>query len=341
MSLRDKFYNLKYPSAFSATEILKKKGGKEFLIGEEAYSLHKKYRKNYPRRKVVGLGLNYTTHADLGDFQSLAKFNGGYTMLLVVVDCYSRFVHVQPLKNKSGPVMLEAMEKVFEDMRKRYGFICSRMFTDRGTEFKCWQMQKLFSDNKVQHILTNNEIKCSMAERMIRTLKGRLYRAFTARNTNRWVDIIQKLATAINNSVNRSIKRTPASVKDGDIDESLDTSTPRRKEFKVGDTVRISKVRGVFDKGYLPSWSLELFIVKKVKDASHPPYLFLKDLNGEDIEGSFYYPEVQLVRDSGQYKIEKVLQKKMVRGKEMALIKWAGYSDAFNSWIPVKDIVKL
>ena len=341
MSLKDKFYNLKYPSAYSATEILKKKGGKEFLIGEEAFNLHRRYRRRYPRRKVVGISLNYTTHSDLGDFQSIAQHNDGYRMLLVVVDCYSRYLHVQPLKNKSGPVMVQAMEKVFEEMKKRYGFICSRMFTDNGTEYKCAPMQQLFKANKVQHILTKSEIKCALAERMMRTIKDRLYRYFTAKNTKRWVDVIQKFAHAINNSVNRSIKMTPASVKDGDVDESLDTKTPRPKQFKVGDTVRISKARGVFDKGYLPAWTTELFLVKKVKDATHPPYLYLKDLNGEDIEGAFYYPEVQFVRDTGQYKIDQVLQKKKVNGKDMVFVSWAGYPASFNSWIPAKDLILL
>ena len=335
------FYDLDKPSAYSSSAVLKRKGGKEFLQGEDAYTLHKKYRKTYPRRKVVGFRVNFSVHADLADFQNVKKSNDNIGYLLVVVDNYSRFVHVEPVKNKTGPVMVEATEKIIERMRRRYGFHCTRFITDLGTEFYNSHMKKLFKDNHIEHFSTSSGNKSCMAERMIRTLKTRLYRYFTAKNTLRWVDVIQKIATAVNNSVNRSIKQTPASVKDGDIDETEQPMTRPVTEFKVGDTVRISKVRQVFDKGYLPSWTEEIFIVDKIKSTFFPPYLKLRDLQGEPITGCFYFQEVQVVKDRGMYKIEKVLQKKRVNGKEMALVKWVGYPSQFNQWIPASDIVNL
>ena len=335
------FHDLNKPSAYSSSAVLKRKGGKEYLQSEDGYTLHKKYRKTYPRRKVVGLSVNFSVHADLADFQNVKRHNDGVNYLLVVVDNYSRYVHVEPVKSKTGPEMVQATEKIFDRMRKRYGAVCSRFITDLGTEFYNAPMKKLFRDNNVSHFSTSSGNKSCMAERMIRTLKTRLYRLFTSRNTLRWVDVIQQIATAVNNSVNRMIKKTPASVKDGDIDESEQLITQPTTEFKVGDTVRISKVRRTFDKGYLPSWTEEVFLVDRVKDKIYPPYLKLRDLQGEPIEGCFYFPEVQVIVDKGMYKIDSVLKSQKIRGKDMSLVSWVGYGPQFNQWIPTSDIVKL
>ena len=65
-----------------------------------------------------------------------------------------------------------------------------------------------------------------------------------------------------------------------------------KSRFKVGDRVRISKFKSIFAKGYTPNWSKEIFIVDKINDAV--PYTYnIKDLNGEEIIGSFYDRELQ------------------------------------------------
>ena len=65
--------------------------------------------------------------------------------------------------------------------------------------------------------------------------------------------------------------------------------------FNVGDRVRISKFKNIFAKGYTPNWSREIFIVDTINDTV--PYTYnLKDLNDEDIIGSFYDRELQKTR---------------------------------------------
>ena len=66
----------------------------------------------------------------------------------------------------------------------------------------------------------------------------------------------------------------------------------KNSRFKVGDRVRISKFKNIFAKGYAPNWSTEIFIVYKINDTV--PYTYnLKDLNDEEIIGSFYDKELQ------------------------------------------------
>ena len=119
----------------------------------------------------------------------------------------------------------------------------------------------------------------------------------------------------------------------GDMEQL--SSKPR---FKVGDKVRISKYkRKVFDKGYTPNWTEEIFLVDKIQ-STNPITYRLKDLNNEEIQGSFYEPEL-LKAKQDVFHIEKVLRRDY--NEKQALVKWLGYSDDFNSWIPLSGLQDL
>ena len=107
-------------------------------------------------------------------------------------------------------------------------------------------------------------------------------------------------------------------------------------KFKVGDKVRISRIKGIFEKGFLPNWSEELFEVHKIK-RSIPVTYILKDTNNEVISGSFYNEELQK-SDQETFRIEKILRKKKIDGVMHGFVKWIGYNHSFNQWIPIKDI---
>ena len=108
------------------------------------------------------------------------------------------------------------------------------------------------------------------------------------------------------------------------------TSKPK---FKVGEKVRISKYkRNIFDKGYTPNWTEELFIIDKIQ-YTNPMTYELKDLNNEEIKGSFYEPEL-LKAKQDVFRIDKVIRRDYK--KKQALVKWKGYSDDFNSWTPLE-----
>ena len=108
-----------------------------------------------------------------------------------------------------------------------------------------------------------------------------------------------------------------------------------KPKFSVGDKVRISKKKKTFEKGYTTRWTEEIFTITEVKHTLPVTYK-IADLNGEEIKGSFYEPDLQ--KTSQQlFRIEKVIK----RGKKKSLVKWKGYSDDFNSWVNNKDIVNL
>ena len=108
-----------------------------------------------------------------------------------------------------------------------------------------------------------------------------------------------------------------------------------KPKFKIGDKVRISKYkRNVFDKGYTPNWTEEVFTIDKIQ-YTNPITYKIRDLNNEEIKGSFYQPEL-LKAKQDVFRIDKVIRRDYK--KKQALVKWKGYSDDFNSWIPIKDL---
>jgi len=105
------------------------------------------------------------------------------------------------------------------------------------------------------------------------------------------------------------------------------------------DKVRISRIKSVFEKGYLPNWSEEVYTVDKVQKTIPVTYK-LKDFLGEEIVGTFYEQELQKTSQE-IYRVEKIIRKRKINGVEHALVKWSGYGEKYNQWIPVRELNKL
>lgn len=189
--------------------------------------------------------------------------------------------------------------------------------------------------------MTYNETKASVVERFNRTLKTKMWKYFTANNTRHYLTALPKLMTAYNTSFHRSIGRAPATVNVYNADAVRKTlyppvSAPKHAPFRfnVGDTIRINVAARPFKKGYLPNWTDEIFTVS-ARIARKPPVYRLRDYCGEELLGTFYEQELQRVVKKGDlYKIERVLAKRKRKGKTEYFVKWLGYPDKFNSWVP-------
>ena len=138
----------------------------------------------------------------------------------------------------------------------------------------------------------------------------------------------------MNTIIHITLQLKPIDVKDNtyiNADKEVNNKDPK---FKVGDHVRISKYKNIFAKGYMPNWSEEIFVIKKVKNTVLWTYV-INDLNGEEIIGTFYEKELQKTNQE-EFRIEKVIRPK----GDKLYVKWKGYDNSFNSWIDKKDIIK-
>ena len=198
---------------------------------------------------------------------------------------YSKYAFVPSLKDKKGISIVNAFNKIIKQSNRKP----NKIWLDQGSEFYNRVFKK--SDNDIIMYSAYNEGKSVVAERFIRTLKNKLYKHMTATGKNVYYDVLDDVVNEYNTTQHNTIKMKPKDVKNNKrvyIDEHNENDS----RFKVGDRVRISKFKNIFAKGYTPNWSKEIFIVDKRNDTV--PYTYnLKELNGEEIIGSFYDRELQ------------------------------------------------
>ena len=277
--------------------------------------------------------------------QEWSEENKGFRYMLNVIDVFSKFAWSIPLKDKKGITVLNAFKLIV----KESGRIPKHIWVDEGKEFYNKNMDEWLKENNIIRYSTHGEHKSAVVERFNRTLKTNMWKRFTAENTRNWINMLDKLMSEYNNKKHSTIKMSPVegSKKENEeivwnnLNNKVNIVTSKQK-FKVGDTVRISRIKATFEKGYLPNWSEELFTVVEVKRTN--PFTYkLSDANGKILEGSFYNEELQksVQKEQDVYRVEKIIRKKKINGIEHGLVKWVGYSDKFNTWEPMTNIIKL
>ncbi|KAL9961205.1 hypothetical protein ACROYT_G030106 [Oculina patagonica] len=193
-----------------------------------------------------------------------------------------------------------------------------------------------------------NTLKASVIERFNRSFKNKMYKYFTAKNTLTYIDVLPQLVKSYNNTYHQSIKMKPSHVTKANEAKVWDTLYGRdvqkrvRFKFQVGDRVRISKVKRIFEKSYLPNFTEEMFTIYK-RFARQVPVYKLKDDAEEILDGTFYEPELQkVIKNDDVYRVEKILRKRKRNGLVEYLVRWKGYKDPkFDSWVPESDISNL
>ena len=223
-----------------------------------------------------------------------------------------------------------AFQKILDDSKRKP----DKIWVYKGSGFYNNSFKKWIKENDIEMYSTNNEGKSVIAERFIRTLKNKIYKYMTSVSKNVYIDKLDDIVDEYNNTYHRTIKMKPVDVKDNTYIDFKKEVNDKNPKFKVGDHVRISKYKNIFAKGYMPNWSEEIFIIKKIKNTVPWTYV-INDLNGEEIIGTFYENELQKTNQK-EFRIEKVLKKK----GDKLYVKWKGYNNSFNSWIDKKDIIK-
>nr|ACE75265.1 integrase core domain-containing protein [Glyptapanteles flavicoxis] len=304
---------------------------KKVVIAEE---LHKPARRNYKRRHVDIRGLDETWQADLVEMIPYATVNKGYKYLLTIIDIFSKYAWAIPIKSKSGADVTSAMKSVLQQ-----GRIPKNLHVDQGKEFYNKEFKDLMKQHNINIYSTFSNLKASICERFNRTLKTKMWREFTARGSYKWTDILDDLVNTYNNTKHRTIKMNPADVTAAQEKQLLEKiyqqiqPAPKKNKFKVGDKVRVSKYKNVFEKGYTPNWTTEIFTIKTVQNTSPTTYK-LVDYQNQPIQGGFYEEELSKVKYPDAYLVEKIIKK---RGNKY-YVKWLGFDNNHNSWIDKSDI---
>lgn len=299
--------------------------------------LHRAARKNFLRRQTQMRGVEDTLQADLVEMIPYASKNRNMKYILMVINIFSKKAYARPIKNKTGGEVTRAMRSILDSIKHPI----KNLHVDRGTEFYNETMQKMLTDRGIHIYSTFSSKKAAIIERFNRTLKSKMWKIFSLRGSYKWTDVLSKLISDYNNTKHRTIGMKPNQVNKRNEQQLLNTvynykhtiTSTNKPKFQIGDPVRLSKYKNLFEKGYTPNWTTEIFKIRKIVYSVPITYL-IESLSGEEILGTVYAEELQLAKNSDLYLVEQIIHKK----GDKCFVKWLGFDASHNSWVKKTDI---
>ena len=153
--------------------------------------------------------------------------------MLCVIDIFSKYGWVVPLKDKKGASIDNAFQKILKKSDRKP----NKIWVDKGSEFYNSSFKKWLKDNDIEMYSIHNEGKSVVAERFIRTLKTKIYKYMTSVSKNVYIDKLDDMVGEYNNTYHRTIKMKPIDVKDNTYIDFKKEVNDKYPKFKVGDHV--------------------------------------------------------------------------------------------------------
>ena len=174
-----------------------------------AEELHKPIITKFEKRKVHAAFKDNIWGVDLADMQLLSKYNKGIRFLLCVIDIFSKYAWVVPLKDKKGISIIKAFQIILKQSNRKP----NKIWVDKGSKFYNAYFKNWLQDNIVM-CSTHNEGKSFVAQRFIRTLKCKIYKYMTSISKNVYINKLDDIVNEYNNTYHTTIKMKPIDVKD-------------------------------------------------------------------------------------------------------------------------------
>jgi len=178
-----------YHAARSRDVRLTRSDVQKFLDKKASYTQMARRRFRFKRETVKVSGMDATYAADLADVSNCKAFNNGIVFLLVVVDVFSKYMWVRPLKNKTGQVVATALRDIFRSSKRS----CKKFWSDNGKEFYNSHVSKLFRDFGDEIYSTDSDLKCTVTEAAVKNLKHRIYRYMFEKASNRYLPALDEI----------------------------------------------------------------------------------------------------------------------------------------------------
>ena len=349
--MREVYFDPEHPISFSGVNKLyyfvkekypkiKVQEVKDFLKSIDAYTLTKPCLKKFPTNKMKANAPGTFAQCDLLDYQSYAAANGGTRYLVCLIDVFSRFSFIEPIPNKTGPVVRLALEKIL-DRCIPFAYFC----TDAGREFDNVHVKELLDIYGIGHVILRNTPKAAIVERYQKSLRILIsrYQIFT-RNVE-YVSQLEKFAFKLNNSAHKALNyKTPH-----DVYKTKEVSKPSKKltpktlpaDYSVGSFVRISYLGKKFRKIYHYTYTEEIFKIFRINLTSSEPLFYLETITQppEKLEGFFYKQEISPVSLPDYYTVDKILETKGRGKNKKHLVKFVHYEQP--EWINDSDLMDI
>ena len=236
-----------------AYKFFEKKTGSGASVNEElAEELHKPVIKIFKRGTVHMRIRDNIWAVDLAEMESLSSKNQ-FVRYLFVLDVFTKYAWVEPLKDKKAKTVCNGFIEAVNESKSKP----NKLWVDQGRKFynNFYNfIKEKWLDHSILMYSTHNEGKSVVAERFIRTLKGKIYEKMTANDRKFYHNYLNKLANEYNNTYYCSTGKKPINADYAAFFKEIETNHKAPK-FKVGDRVRITKYKNIFSKGYTENWS--------------------------------------------------------------------------------------
>lgn len=325
---------------------IKEREAKEILEEIEGYTLHREFKKPRKYNPYYTHGRREQVQADLIDVGQMQNDNEGTRFLLLLIDIFTKYIWVYPLKNKSAVEMETTLRQWVE---QDVGIRPEKLLTDQGTEFTNGRVQRLLRESNIEWQPALGTMKAAVAERANKTFQILLYKHLTENETLKYMDVLQDLVKTYNTRGHRTLKgMTPSQAdqieNEDDVQqifhqryEELGRNRARKLPFKVGDIVRVKsdpKKISSSSRAYAEQFTGPYFRIMRINRQMAVPMYYLRDFDTDEIvKGGFYKEELQLQRGD-VYRIEAVLDRRVRRGRREILVKWKWFGPRWNEWIP-------
>ena len=317
-TLRQIYYNPSHPASFSSPRRLfrasrivnrriKLKDVLDWLSSQKTYVLHKYTRTEFDRRKVLVRKHQHQYQADLMYVNVLEKDNDGVKYLMIIIDCFSRFLAIVPMKERTANASLKALKIGFKAMKK----LPKKFQTDGGSEFFNNLVSNYLRSNGIVHFSSSqHDIKAQMAERVIRSLREDLHKYMMRNNTLRYLPVLQSFVNRHNNRKHSAFeeKFAPSEINDKNYKEVydilykdyFDQLNKQKFDFKIGDVVLLAVDKKSGKLGKMTQTFKEDEYIIFDRFMTFPPVYRLKyKSNGVLKKGTYYAEQLQKISPEG------------------------------------------
>lgn len=315
-----------------------------WLLEQDSFTSYRPAKYKFKRQRVVSPYKNYLWMSDTANMLQYQNDNDGYAYFAVFIDTFTRYLYAYPLKTLKGVEMVQTLKKVFEKSK------CDIFYSDSGSEYIANVVKAFLKRHKIRQYFSRSDTKSSMAERVIKTIKGKLFRYMEENNSFRWIDALDDFVTGYNNSYHSAIKMNPIQALDSDqyivwknqyqtkAPIAKQSRKPKRKiafKFHENDNVKLSAKRRTFQREYDQRYTTEVFVITEKRKKGEISLYKIKDLNNEGIIGEFQDEELTnvFVPHDKVYKIDKVIKQRKRNNITEYLVSWRGWPKQFNSWV--------
>ena len=279
--------------------------------------------------------------ADTAYIKDLAAFNDGVNELLVIVDWYFRILIVKPLQ----AITSKHVNQAFVEILSELVWPTLRLVTDEGSEFINKSLKRYLATKNIRQYSTYNRIiKASPAERVIRTLKLKLYKFMHHNKSRRYIDHLQDIVYSYNISIHSSlVGHTPFDVYL--LHDPLEISDLLVKMYKknrcaikkcsspltIGQHVRLQAsdhTLSSFPRGHSPKFTGEIFKITRANVEHHPITYQMTGLDtSEPIRGNFYRQELSPCNAPEVFNVH-VIKKRKRRGTSELYVAYTDYPES-------------